>query len=195
MGSTLIDESACSEYRLDHLAKQKNAPSREVLKAMMRANAAKNRLPYKDTAKDLGLETVRWPIHLEKLFPSVPGTLSILSKKYKLGIIANQSGGANERLAEYGIREYFDVIVSSAEAGVSKPSREIFALALECAGCEADEAYMIGDRLDNDIEPAASLGMKTVWVKEGEFAFGNPELISHKPDFTVDSIEEILNIL
>lgn len=194
MGSTLIDESECTEYRLEHLAKQKNAPPKETLVSMMRKNAEMNRLPYKDTAKELGLLTVKWPVHLEKLFPEVPSVLSKLSEKYKLGIIANQSAGAYERLKGYGIADYFDVIVSSAERGVSKPSREIFELALSCAGCEASEACMIGDRLDNDIEPAAKIGMKTVWVKVGEFAFGDPKLIFHEPDFTVDKIEEILNI-
>ena len=50
---------------------------------------------------------------------------------------------------------------------------------------------MVGDRLDNDILPAAKLGMKTVWVRQGPFAGGNPEALGITPDLTVDSLEEL----
>lgn len=59
LGSTLIDESACTEYRTQDLLQQKNAPSREVIIQRMKENAFKGRLPYKDTAKDFGLEIIR----------------------------------------------------------------------------------------------------------------------------------------
>ena len=36
------------------------------------------------------------------------------------------------------------------------------------AGCQAENAVMIGDRLDNDIAPAKKLGMKTVWIRQGD---------------------------
>ena len=48
----------------------------------------------------------------------------------------------------------------------------------------------IGDRLDNDILPAQSLGMKTVWVRQGLGAYGNPELGPKNPDYTIRSIVE-----
>ena len=54
---------------------------------------------------------------------------------------------------------------------------------------------MIGDRLDNDIEPAAGLGMHTIWVKQGAFAYGDVGLIKYKPEYTVDNVEKVLTIL
>jgi HAD superfamily hydrolase (TIGR01549 family) len=157
--------------------------------------ASQNKLPYKDAAKEYGLETIRWPKHLEKLYEGVTELLNKLKTRYKLGIIANQSLGTEQRLKEYGIHYFFDVIIASAEVGLEKPNPEIFKLAIKSAGCNPDEAYMVGDRLDNDIEPAGELGMHTIWVRQGSFAYGNIDLIKIKPEFIADSIREILEIL
>ena len=46
LGSTLIDESECAEYRVQELLKQSNAPDRETLNRRMVELAAANRLPY-----------------------------------------------------------------------------------------------------------------------------------------------------
>ena len=194
LGSTLIDESECIEYRIQNLLQQPNAPAREVLERRMVELASQNRLPYKDAAKEYGLETIKWPKHLERVYEGIPEMLAKLKPRYGLGVIANQSLGTEQRLKEYGIRDYFDIIISSAEAGVEKPDPEIFRLALEKAGCAPGEAIMIGDRLDNDIEPAAELGMHTIWVKQGAFAYGDVSLIGHKPEYTVDSVGEVLTI-
>ena len=195
LGSTLIDESDCAEYRIQELLKQPNAPGRETLERRMIELASQNRLPYKDAASEFGLETVKWPKHLEKMYEGVPELLEKLVDRYRLGVIANQSMGTEQRLVNYGIRQYFDIIISSAEAGISKPDLKIFKIALDRAECIPENAYMIGDRLDNDIEPAAQLGMHTIWVKQASFAYGNLNLIQHKPDHIVDSVTDVLKYL
>lgn len=194
MGSTLIDETDCIEYRISETLKQAGAPSKEDFYKQMEYFASVNMLPYKDTVKKFGLENVGWVKELEKLYPESPEVLQALYGRYKLGIIANQSAGTEERLVQFGIREYFDVIISSAEEGVSKPDKLIFELALQRAGCTATEACMVGDRLDNDIVPAAELGMSTVWVRQGWFGMGNADLARFKPDFTVAKISEVVKI-
>lgn len=195
LGSTLIDESDCTEYRIQESLKQPNAPSREVFERRMIELASQNRLPYKDAAAEFGLEIIKWPKHLEKMYEGVPKLLEKLNDRYRLGIIANQSMGTEQRLVNYGIRQYFEIIMSSAEVGISKPDLKIFKTALSKAGCIPENAYMIGDRLDNDIEPAAQIGMNTIWVKQATFAYGNLNLIQHKPDHTVDNITDILKYL
>ena len=59
---------------------------------------------------------------MEKLYPGVKELLDDLHRRYRLGIIANQAPGAEARLAGFGIRDYFDIIVASAEEGVAKPA-------------------------------------------------------------------------
>lgn len=40
-------------------------------------------------------------------------------------------------------------------------------IALSRANCKAENAVMIGDRIDNDIVPANIMGFKTIWIKQG----------------------------
>lgn len=194
LGSTLIDETDCIEFRVAETLKQAGAPSKEEFYRQMEYFASVNMLPYKDAVKKFGLEKVRWLKELEKLYPESQEVLQSLHGRYKLGIIANQSAGTEERLVQFEIRNYFDVVVASAEAGVAKPDKRIFELALSQAGCSACEACMVGDRLDNDITPATEMGMSTVWVRQGWFGMGNVDLARFKPNFTVDNIYDVLKI-
>ena len=54
---------------------------------------------------------------------------------------------------------------------------------------------MIGDRLDNDIAPAKQLGMKTVWVRQGFAKYQSVKNIEEQPDYIINSIAEVLDIL
>lgn len=44
---------------------------------------------------------------------------------------------------KYGIRQYFDIIISSAEVGIAKPDLEIFKMALDKSGCIPEETYRL----------------------------------------------------
>lgn len=57
--------------------------------------------------------------------------------------------------------------VFSFQAGVAKPDPAIFRLALERAGVAARDAVMVGDTPEEDIAPAAALGMRTIQVGPG----------------------------
>jgi FMN phosphatase YigB (HAD superfamily) len=47
---------------------------------------------------------------------------------------------------------------------------------------------MIGDRIDNDIEPANKLGMKTIWVKQGFSVYQIPMNDFQQADYVVDTV-------
>ena len=64
-------------------------------------------------------------------------------------------------------------------------------MALDKAECKPADAIMVGDRLDNDIIPAIKLGMKTVWVRQGYAVYQSIDDESKRPDYIVDSIEEL----
>lgn len=195
LGSTLIDESACDMFRLRHMLSQPGAPERHILEAKMREYSQNGLHPYKSALKEFNLEACPWPAELEKPYPGVPELLDALSRRYYLGVIANQIPGTENRLQKYGIRCYFNVIIASAEAGIAKPDPEIFLMALEKAGCRADEAMMIGDRIDNDILPAARLGMHTIWVKQGMHRLADTSKLEILPEYTVAGICELTDIL
>ena len=94
-----------------------------------------------------------------------------------------------------GLYQWIDLVVSSAELGIAKPSSAIFTLALEKAYCPAQQAVMIGDRIDNDIIPAKALGMTTIWLKQGFSAYYQPQRLEEKPDFTIENLSSLLSLL
>ena len=133
-----------------------------------------------------------WPSEDESVFPEAQDTLEYLKgRRYRLGIIANQPEGTERRLLSYGLLPYFSVIVPSFESGFRKPDERIFLKALNEAGCRRDEAWMIGDRLDNDITPAHRLGMKTVWIRSGLWALTPVSFSDGIADLRIDRLSEL----
>lgn len=100
-----------------------------------------------------------------------------------------------ERLAAWGLMAHIDLVVASAEAGVAKPDPAIFRIALARAGCEAAEAVMIGDRLDNDIAPAKAVGMRTVWLPQGPAVWQSVRRAAECPDQQASSLAELPDLL
>lgn len=137
-------------------------------------------------------EKLKFRKELEHPFAAAERVLHALSGRYRIGIIANQSLGTEERLERYGLRKYVDVLACSAEEGVAKPDPGLYAVALKQADCEPDEAVMIGDRIDNDIVPASKLGMHTVRILQGYGRFQPERSADEQPDWTVESLEQLL---
>lgn len=149
---------------------------------------------YKCALERCGLKKVPWKSELETIYPQADYVLNYLSVKYNLGIIANQNKDLSERLRQFGIYDYFNIVVSSSDIGFAKPDERIFKFALKQANCPAQNTYMIGDRLDNDIIPAQHIGMRTVWIKQGFGGLGNPDKLSTFPDYIVENLSELLNL-
>ncbi|MBQ1256032.1 MAG: HAD family hydrolase, partial [Clostridia bacterium] len=144
-----------------------------------------------EAIRHFGLTKTPWHSEDEVPYPDACDTLTDLKARgYRLGIIANQNPGLEKRLEDWGLRQYFDVIVSSAEIRYAKPDREIFEKAFEMAGCTAEESVMVGDRLDNDMLPAKDIGMKTVWMKSGLAKYQTSEIA----DFQIQSLGELKEI-
>lgn len=194
LGSTLLDETEVTEKCIRDSLSQSAVPYNEFIEKMQ-AFAFRNKNAYKCALEYYGLNKTKWNPNLEKLYPGVPELLYKLSEKYRLGIIANQQTGFDKRLADFGIDKYFDIIVCSSAFGKAKPDTKIFLEALKKSGCNPEDAFMIGDRIDNDIIPAQNIGMKTIWVKQGFGRFGNPELLHKFPSYIIDNITELESIL
>ena len=60
-----------------------------------------------------------------------------------------------------------DVVASSASWGVEKPSPAFFARIVAETGLDASEIAYVGDRVDNDVVPAADAGMVAVHLRRG----------------------------
>ena len=193
IGSTLVDETKVYDDIFQKIAIAANV-SEEYVRTQAIEFCKQNKRGHREVMKLLGVEYPEWSPLYEELYPDTAKCLQSLEKKYKLGIIANQIPGAEKRLEDMGIRQFFDVIVASAEEGVAKPDPRIFRIALDRAGCAPEQAVMIGDRIDNDIVPAKQLGMKTVWIKQGVGQYWNIQGDCETPEFEVNSLSELLSI-
>ena len=193
LGSTLVDESDVYKSRCEFAVKNAGIGYDEFIRKI-HEEAKVSATPIRTAAKSYGVTLPEWDNSLEKLYDGTRSLLSYLHDKYKLGIIANQSLGTQERIDAWGIGKYFDLVMASAETGVAKPDLKIFTMALDKAKCDPSHAFMVGDRLDNDIIPAKKLGMKTVWVRQGFAIYQSIDDEEKKPDYIVDSIDELVDL-
>ena len=192
MGSTIMDETAAMEKRIRDSIAGTEITYEEIATKMAEFRAMGVREDVAALAH-FGIKPAPWPRNDEVPYPEAEAVLRTLKERgYRLGIIASQPLGSAERLARFGLRDYFEVICASAEEGVDKPDPALFRRALTRAGCSPEDAVMIGDRTDNDVAPAKALGMQTVLIRQG---YGGYHVIHHEgeiPDLTVDSLPELL---
>lgn len=109
-------------------------------------------------------------IRAEDLYPDARPCLEELRRLgFRVGIAGNQPDRAAEILATVGIE--LDLVATSAAWGVEKPSPAFFArIASELALPPEAIAY-VGDRVDNDVIPAAAAGMTAIFIRRGPWAW------------------------
>jgi HAD superfamily hydrolase (TIGR01509 family) len=104
------------------------------------------------------------------LYPDARRCLDELrSAGYRTAILANQPAERTAELRALGIEA--DVMAMSEELGVHKPDREFYRRGLALMG-DPDPAQVayVGDRIDNDVLPAAAAGMRAIWLRRGPWA-------------------------
>lgn len=199
IGYTLVNEDKCHSKRIiDTIERQKEKQKEytydDIYQAMVQASLDYKQ-PYSTALKILGIEgNEPYAKELEFPYDNAKSVLEKLHKVYNVGIIANQSAGTVKRLSEYKLMEYIDSVLSSTEEGLSKPDIRFFGRALKNNNCIAGESVMIGDRLDNDIFPAKKIGMKTIWIKQGFGGMQIPKSKDYEPDYSIQNLEELLDI-
>ncbi len=209
LGYTLINEDAAADGRLSQISEALgsrgiDAPAAALRSALEDAAARFDPNPFRsvvgafttdESVIRFARESGRYPKELESPYPQARALVERLAARYRLGVIANQPPGTAQRLAGYGLADYFAVCVSSGDAGVSKPDAAIFRLALSQAGCAASDAVMIGDRLDNDVRPAKALGFRTLRVLQGPGRLQTPRDDAETPDATAADLDGVGDIL
>lgn len=191
VGSTFVSEEKPFTHRLHEIAEAVNEPFETIEAKVLQLYKGKKK-GERIVINECGMEKPRWRSEDEELFPESYTCLEKLSKKYKIGVIANQLPGTVARLEKHGILKFIDIVIASAEEGIEKPDRKIFELALSRADCRSENAVMIGDRVDNDIIPAKKMGMKTVRVKQGMWKYWEVSSPEEQADYEVDNLNEVL---
>ena len=195
LGSTLIDETAADARRIKEMISGTDVTEeayREKRLEMIRKglNGDLSAIEHFDLTK------TPWHSEDEIPYPDAVPTLTELKRRgYKLGVIANQNYGTEQRLKNWNLLQFFEMIAASAELGMAKPDPAIFEWALNQADCSPQNAAMVGDRMDNDMAPANRLGIHTVRLKRGLGAYHEPQSDDEIPEYSISSLAELLDLL
>lgn len=103
----------------------------------------------------------------EKLAP-FPRALETLrwfhSRGVPLGLITNGMSEIQRwKINRFQLEGLFHVIVVEEEFGVGKPDPSVFEHALRSLGVPARRTWMVGDRLEWDVDPPQQLGIAGIW--------------------------------
>ena len=133
-----------------------------------------------------------WHVEAETL----PALDELRRQGYRMGLISNAADDANvQRLVDKaGLRDYFDILLTSAALGIRKPHPRIFQTALQTWQASPDQAIMVGDMLPADIQGAKNLGIYSVWITRRATLPDDPAPALW-PDAILDNVGELPELL
>ena len=111
----------------------------------------------------------------------MPVLRELKARGLKIGLVSNSARDVRA-FAEHHELE-IDAGISSFHHGKTKPHASIFRVVLELLAVEPDEALMVGDTVEDDIEGAQAIGMQAVLV----------DRLGLRPDFRprIESLREL----
>lgn len=118
--------------------------------------------------------------------------LEALGRRYRLGIVSNFYGNLTRVCADCGLDRLFDVIIDSAEVGVSKPDPAIFQHALERLRLSPADAVFVGDSAPRDMAGARAAGLAHVWLVAERADTAVPCCPGDRVIASIKDLEEIL---
>ncbi|GAA5335029.1 MULTISPECIES: HAD family hydrolase [Thermus] len=103
------------------------------------------------------------------LFPEVPAFLEALrARGATLVLLTNGVPDLQrEKLVGSGLKGAFDLTLVSGEVGLGKPDPRLFRMALCAFGAPPEEAVMVGDNPERDVQGALAAGIRAVFVDRG----------------------------
>lgn len=92
--------------------------------------------------------------------------IHVLKKKYKIGMLTNNlEDWLAEALRKKGVKELFDVILSSHTSRKAKPDPAFYTEIVEKLALPARACVFIDDK-ESNLEPAQKIGMKTIHFQD-----------------------------
>ena len=180
VGETLVDETRI----FSRWAERLGIPAGTFL-GLIGACAATDR-PLQDAFQiarpgiDLAAEIARWAVDdpddlrenfdADDLYDDVrPGLAALRDAGFAVVVAGNQPPQARAALEAMNLP--VDSIRTSDEWGVQKPDPRFFAAVTDLTGVPPSGIAYVGDRLDNDVLPAADAGMRPVLIRRGPWGY------------------------
>jgi putative hydrolase of the HAD superfamily len=143
----------------------------------------------------LEAEHLAWEPAMQVAATSVALLESLRRRGLKTGLVSNAIDPGwllRADLERQGLAPLLDTVVFSSELGKRKPHPAIYEAALSELGVSPDRTLFVGDRLVEDVQGPAALGMTTVqavWFRADE----NPNGI--EPDYQAITQMDVLNVV
>jgi HAD superfamily hydrolase (TIGR01662 family) len=127
----------------------------------------------------------------DDLYPDAADCLRALHDAgYRIGVVGNQPARAEAALADLGLP--IDVLATSSHWGVHKPDPRFFARIATELDLPVSEIAYVGDRVDNDVRPAAAAGMRAIFIRRGPWAWIQaPRADPREAMLTIESLAEL----
>lgn len=124
-------------------------------------------------------------------YPDVPGALARLRDGgHQLAVLTQSSADAAEAvLANAGIRNVFELVLSAPELGAFKPDDLAYKAALERAGV-TDAWFVAGHWWD--VAGAAYAGLSTAWISRTDLAY---PVAMPEPDVRGGDLDEVVTAI
>jgi putative hydrolase of the HAD superfamily len=127
-----------------------------------------------------------------RVFADVGPALAELRERHPLVLVTNGASCLQqEKLGRSGLRPFVDAVVVSAEFGAGKPDAAIFRYALSRLAEPHEQAVMLGDSLDRDVDGALSAGLHAIWVNR----LGHPRPANRQEVVEVSTLDEAVATL
>ena len=178
VGETLVDETRVWERVADDCG-----VPRFTLMALIGATIARGE-PHRRALEWLGAEPRPQSFDGDVLYPdALPCLRALRERGLQVGAVGNMAVRHEDV-----VRDHVDFVASSERWGVEKPAAGFFARVAEEVGEPAAEIAYVGDRVDNDVEPALAAGMVAVHLRRGPWGY------LHEPPAAAIRIETLAEL-
>jgi HAD superfamily hydrolase (TIGR01509 family) len=117
-----------------------------------------------------------------KIFPEVKEVLELLRRRIKLGLVTNTpANDVHETLEYFGLKKYFDVVVTGDDVKKGKPNPEIVVKACNKLGLNPSDVVLVGDT-KSDIVAGKLAGCTTIGLRI-------------KGDFEIEKLSELVKFI
>lgn len=195
VGETLVDETRVWSTWADV-----TGVTRLTLMSVLGATIARGKghqsvfhelgLPHWEHHRD-ELEASYGAIVEEDLYPDVrPALTSLAASGYRLAIFGNQPAHRTADLRALSLP--VEVIAMSDEMRLAKPDPAYFARIVELlGGPDPASVAHVGDRVDNDVLPAATAGFHSIWIRRGPWGLIQQLPAGFTPALAIGSLAEL----
>ena len=176
MDGTLVDTEPCNteiekrQFRLNQLLISEEEHQKYLgtaSEAMWREIAERHALliPVEHLIEQNNVESLQYFSELNEI-PVMPGLIDLLEylriKRYPMAVASSSNPEIIELiLSRTNLKKYFQVIVSTQEAGKSKPEPDVFLLAAQKLGIKRENCLVVEDS-ENGIKAAHAANMSCV---------------------------------